>query len=92
MLAARIARNHEQPADTRQRGDDLLYDAIGEVVLLGVAAHVLEREDGWLVGKRKLGQRCWRNVVQANPVHSHVARNILELLLAHVLESKVKLR
>ena len=50
----------------------------------------LEREDGWLVGKRKLGQRCWRNVAQANPVHSHVARNILELLLAHVLESKVK--
>jgi hypothetical protein len=50
----------------------------------------LEREDGWFVGQRKLGQRCWRNVVQANPVHSHVARNILELLLAHVLESKVK--
>jgi hypothetical protein len=62
------------------------------ITLLGVAAHVLEREDcdGWLVGKPKLGERCWRNVVQANPVHSHVARNILELLLAHVLESKVK--
>jgi hypothetical protein len=62
------------------------------ITLLGVAAHVLEREDcdGWLVGKPKLGERCWRNVVQANPVHSHVARDILELLLAHVLESKVK--
>jgi hypothetical protein len=63
MLAARIARNHEQPADTRQRGDDLLYDAIGEVVFLGVAAHV-PGTGGWMVCRAAqawaavLAQRC----------------------------------
>ena len=63
MLAARIARNHEQPADTRQRGDDLLYDAIGEVALLGVAAHV-PGTGGWMAcreaqaGAAALAQRC----------------------------------
>ena len=43
---ARIARDDEQPADARQRGDDVLDHAVGEIFLLGVAAQVLERQDG----------------------------------------------
>ncbi|MNI43108.1 hypothetical protein D3C73_974280 [compost metagenome] len=43
---ARIARNDEQPADTRQGGDDVLHDAIGEILLLRIAAQVLEGQDG----------------------------------------------
>ena len=50
---ARIARDHEQPANARQRGDDVLHHAVGEVLLFGVAAQVLEGQDGdrRLVGK-----------------------------------------
>ena len=43
---ARIAGDDEQPADLRERGDDVLDHAVGEVVLLRIAAHVRERKDG----------------------------------------------
>ena len=43
---ARIARDDEQPADARQGRDDVLDDAVGEIVLLGVAAQIHERQDG----------------------------------------------
>ncbi len=42
---ARIARDHEQPFDPRQAGDDVLDHAVGEILLLRIAAHVLERQD-----------------------------------------------
>jgi hypothetical protein len=53
---ARVARDHEQPADVTERGDDVLDHAVGEVVLPGVVAHVLEGQDGdrRLVRKRRL--------------------------------------
>ena len=41
---ARIAGDDEEPSDPRQRGDDFLDHAIGEILLLRVAAHVLERQ------------------------------------------------
>ena len=41
---ARIACDHEQPAHPRQRRDDLLDDAVREILLLGIAAQVLERQ------------------------------------------------
>ena len=37
---ARIARDDEQPADARQRRDDVLDHAVGEVLLLRVAAQI----------------------------------------------------
>jgi hypothetical protein len=43
---ARIARDHEQRLDAREAGDDVLDHAVGEVFLLRIAAHVLERQDG----------------------------------------------
>src|SRR5438552_131822 len=50
---ARIPRDHEQPIDPRQAGDDILDHAVGEILLLGIAAHVLERQhrDRRLVGE-----------------------------------------
>src|SRR6516164_4314267 len=39
---ARIAGDHEEPADARQAGDDVLNHTVGEIFLLGVGAHVLE--------------------------------------------------
>ena len=57
----RIAGDHEQRLEARQAGDDVFDHAVDEVLLLGVAAHVLERQhgDGWLVGQR---QRCRRGL------------------------------
>ncbi|MCY1235083.1 hypothetical protein D9M72_476870 [compost metagenome] len=43
---ARVARDDEQPADARQRGDDVLHHAIGEIVLFRVPAQVVERQHG----------------------------------------------
>jgi hypothetical protein len=42
----RVARNDKEPAQPGKRRDDVLGDAIAEVLLLGVSAHVDERKDG----------------------------------------------
>src|SRR5208282_59783 len=41
---ARISRDHEQPFDARQAGDDVLNHAVDKIILLGISAHVLERQ------------------------------------------------
>jgi hypothetical protein len=52
---ARISGDHEELADVRQRGDDLLHHAIGEVFLLRIAAHVRKWKhgNGGFVGESK---------------------------------------
>jgi hypothetical protein len=52
---ARIAGDHEEPADAREGRNDLLDHAVGEIFLLGVAAHIGKRQyrDRRLVGERK---------------------------------------
>jgi hypothetical protein len=42
VCKARIAGDDEEPPDPREGGNDLLDDAVCEVFLLGIAAHVLE--------------------------------------------------
>jgi hypothetical protein len=42
----RVACDHEEPAQLGQRGDDVLTDAVGEIFLLRVAAHVCEWKHG----------------------------------------------
>src|SRR5665213_3732366 len=56
---AGIARDNEQRLEARQRGDDVFRHTVGEIFLLGVAAHVLKRQhgDGRLVGQR---EHRWR--------------------------------
>src|SRR5215472_14910552 len=39
---AGVPGDYEQPPHARERGDDLLHDAIGEILLLRVTAHILE--------------------------------------------------
>ena len=48
-----VACDHEEPAQFGQRGDDVLADAVGKILVLRVAAHVDEGEhgDGWTVGQ-----------------------------------------
>ena len=41
---ARIAGDHKQPADARERGDDFLDHAVGEIFLLRLAAQIGERQ------------------------------------------------
>jgi hypothetical protein len=49
-----VARDDEQSANATERGDDFFDHAVGEIFLLRVARHVLERQnrDRWLLGKR----------------------------------------
>src|SRR6516162_5091986 len=49
----RIAGDDEHPANAAERGDDLLDHAVGEILLLWVAAHIGKGQDrdGWLVGE-----------------------------------------
>ena len=42
----RVARDHEEPTQLGQRGDDVLADAIGEILLLRFPAHVDEGKHG----------------------------------------------
>ena len=44
---AGVAADHEQAADLAQIGDDVLGDPVGEILLLRIAAHVVERQDGY---------------------------------------------
>jgi hypothetical protein len=91
-----VARDHQQRAEPRQLGDDVLDHAVGEVLLLPVAAHVLEWQyrDRRLVGQRGRGgwqARRRRSFAEPDSVHPHRSGDVLEALLAHVLESGVDL-
>ena len=64
----RVARDDEEPAQAGQCRDDVLGDPVREVVLLRIATHVGERQDGdrWGVGdlrgsrRRRVEGRCRR--------------------------------
>ena len=40
----RVARDHQEPAQLGKRGDDVLADAVGKILLLRIVAHVGEGE------------------------------------------------
>jgi hypothetical protein len=42
----RVAGDDEELRELRQRGDDVLGNAVGEILLFGIAAHVGERQHG----------------------------------------------
>ena len=95
----RVARDHEQLPEPRQLGDDVLGQAVGEEFLLGVAAHVGERQhrDRGLL-RRRLA-RCARRprldrgrlgAVEAHPEDAERAGDVLDGLLALVLERDVE--
>ena len=41
-----VASDDEQRLEARQRSDNVLHDAVGEIFLVGIATHVLERQHG----------------------------------------------
>ncbi len=85
----RIARDHEQPAHARQVGNNVLCHPIDEVFLLGIAAHVLERQhrDRGLIGQRRRGAHC--GTAEADAINSYQLSDILELALAHIVICKI---
>ena len=62
---ARVAGDDQQARHLAQIGDDVLADAVGEVLLLGVARHVVERQHrdrralGPPLGRRCRGRGAW---------------------------------
>src|ERR1700749_2972080 len=62
---ARIAGDHKEPLDPRQCGDDFVDHAVDEILLLKVAAHILEWQDcdrGFLGQRQRRvcrSARCW---------------------------------
>src|SRR5262249_47560277 len=89
----RIARDHEQPADAAQGGDDLLDHAVAEIFLLGIATHVLEWQDGdcRVIGQCERRPLPYRRCVQLNAIDADRSRDVLKRVLAHFLEADIEL-
>ena len=92
---ARVARDHEEPAQPGQRRDNVLGHAIAEVLLLRIAAHVDEGEDGdgrlvalWRQSWHGSGSRSRSN---GHPVDPDGPCNVLDLDLAQIVEREVHL-
>ena len=53
----RVAGDDEQPADAGEPGDQVLGNAVGKILLIGIAAHIGERQDRdrGTVGQRQSG-------------------------------------
>src|ERR1051326_6698905 len=88
-----ITGDNEQPTNTGERGDDFLGHPVYEVVLLRVAAHILERQDGnrWFVWKRE-GRRTRfvRSSGCSNLKHSYRPGNVLEPLVTEVVKGQIE--
>src|SRR6516164_1999035 len=97
---AGVAGDDKEPADPAERSDDLLDHASGKVFLLGIAAHVLERQHGnrRLVGQRERWFRRFphcrfegiRPLAEHNAVDAYWPGDVLDLLRAHVLEREAE--
>jgi hypothetical protein len=96
---SRAARDHKEGAIVRQRRDDVLDDAVGEIFLLRVAAHVLERQDCnrrlfWQRQWRCRGQiqrHCWPFYGGPDIEYADRAGDVLDLLLAPVSKGEIEL-
>src|SRR5215472_389797 len=89
----RIPRYHKQPADLRERGDDLLDHSVGKVFLFRIATHVLERQHR---DRGFVGQRQCRGLGHRFPLRKHAEdmdrlADILERLLADIGDWEIEL-
>ena len=99
-----VAGDHEEALKARQLGDDVLDHAVGEILLLGVAAHVGKREYGdrraTLQGRARLGLRPTRlrrgrrrgrpPAVAAHAPGAYRVRQVLHRLFALVIKGGAK--
>src|SRR5215831_16609287 len=94
----RIAGDDEEPTDAGERGDDLLDHTVCEIFLLGVTAHIGEGQHGnrrfvrQSKDRREFDRRSGSlNRGGPNPVDPYRAGDVFQVLLAQILERKVKL-
>ncbi|MCY1231172.1 hypothetical protein D9M72_436100 [compost metagenome] len=89
---ARIARDDEELMAARQRSDDVFGQAIGEELLIRVAAHVVERQhhDRRLAdGPFRIGlvrRRRQDHAFGPDAIEMHGAADVLQYLLAKVFD------
>src|SRR5438876_5676907 len=93
----RVTGDNEKAGDLRQVSDDVLGDAVTEIFLFRVAAHIVEWKHGnrWSFQLFPLCRHCVLRIssgglVQRHAVIANWSLNVLEVLLAHVLESKIQ--
>src|SRR5262252_9209909 len=85
----------------RQVGDDVLGDALREILLFGIAAHICkgQHRDCWLLRqwlcRSGRGDRCSDRLIglrnEPNPMGGYWPGDVLDLLFAHILERKIEL-
>src|SRR5579883_2134250 len=99
----RIAGDHEQSRNLGQGGNDVFRDSVGEIFLLDVAAHILERQYGdrsfvrrdapfrsrLLALRRRL---CSRSAADLDRVDTDRLRNVLQRSRAEVARCDVEPR
>jgi hypothetical protein len=95
-----IAGDDEELGQFRQSRDDVLGDAVGEIVLLCIAAHVLERQDRdrWLFGRggffgRDLDLHLglgFGRLSDLKRIDPHRVDDVLELFLAKIADQKIE--
>jgi hypothetical protein len=88
----RVPGDDEEPTHPRQRRDDVIHDPVGEILLLGIAAHVLEWQhcDRRLIRQRQGRPGLREATIQPQAIYVYRPTNILELLLAGILEIYVQ--
>src|SRR5215472_7017698 len=94
---ARVARDHGKGAPAAEHRDDVLADAIGEELLLRIAAEIGERQhgdgaiiiEGWRSVDGRVGIRITRRT--AHVVDADGPTNVLELPQAEVLKFEIEL-
>ena len=94
VLEAGVAGDDEELREPRQFGDDVFDDAVDQIFLLRVRAHIVERQHGnrWFVwqhrfwGRGLFGFERWRGLIQQDAVDVHGALDILELALTNIFE------
>src|SRR5438093_9215674 len=88
--------------EAAERRSNLLYHPVGEIFLLGIAAHVLEWQhgDGGLIGKRERlsnfdrssSRRCRRSIlVDPRSPRAHWLGNILQVLRTDIFKGDIDL-
>ncbi len=94
----RVAGDHVQLGQPREVRNDVLADAIGEILLFGIAAHVVERKhgDGGFVGNgrrrrffRHRGLRLNRDA-NLQRIHSDRIGDVLELHCAAIIDRQIE--
>src|SRR5205085_4596303 len=96
----RVPGDDEEPSNARQCRDDFLDHAVCEIFLLGITAHILERQYGnrWLVGEGEggcdsIGLGLWRVLggAEAHAEYPNGPSNVFERLLTQIVEPEIEL-